>query len=130
MYLQTVFYYFTFKIRTLNYWNLWSLPFHICNNIVKYFCMLQTLQHVVLFLLLSKYLGVPRWLSWLSIWLTLDYSSVHDLRVVGLSPKWGCTLTWRLLEVLFPFFSTLYPTHVHGILSLPLSQMISKSLEK
>ena len=37
-------------------------------------------------------LGAPGSLSQLSVW-TLDFSSGHDLTVVGLSPAWGSPLS-------------------------------------
>ena len=56
------------------------------------------------------YPGAPGWLRWLSIWLTLDFGSGHDPRVVRSSPVLAA---WSLLKILsLPLPLPLPPTHV------------------
>ena len=50
------------------------------------------------------------WVAQMVGHLTLDFSSGHDLMVLGSSPMWGSVLTvWSLLGILSPFLSLFAP---------------------
>ena len=71
-----------------------------------------------------KNLGVPEWLSWLSVQLLISGQVVIS-RFMSLSPTWGSVLTvWSLLGILSPSVSA-PPPHVL-FLSLSLSLKINK----